>query len=93
MKLLFFFNALFFSDQKAIYLQVILLKKYKWESFPGGSVVNNPPADAGETSLIPCLGRPHVPRSNQACTPQLLNLCSGARALKLLSPRAATTEA
>ena len=27
MKLPFFFNALFFSDQKAIYLQVVLLKQ------------------------------------------------------------------
>ena len=25
--------------------------------FPGGSVVNNPPTNAGDTSLIPGLGR------------------------------------
>ena len=34
------------------------------EGFPGGSVVKNPPANAGDTVLIPDLGRSHVPRSN-----------------------------
>ena len=30
----------------------------KWQvEFPGGSVVKNPPASAGDTSLIPELGR------------------------------------
>ena len=32
--------------------------------FPGGTVVGNPPANAGDTGLIPGLGRSHVPRSN-----------------------------
>ena len=31
---------------------------------PGGSVVKNPLASAGDTSLIPDPGRSHVPRSN-----------------------------
>ena len=40
--------------------------------FPGGSVVKNPPANAGDMGLIPDLGRSHVPRSNEAHVPQLL---------------------
>ena len=29
------------------------------EDFPGGSVVENPPANAGDKGLIPCPGRSH----------------------------------
>ena len=43
--------------------------------------------------LIPGLGRSHVPWSNSAHEPQLLSLCSRARELQLLSPRATTTAA
>ena len=32
--------------------------------FPGGSVVKNLPANAGDTGLIPDLGRYHMPLSN-----------------------------
>jgi len=32
----------------------------KGESFPGGSVVKNLPANAGDTDLIPGLGRSHM---------------------------------
>ena len=32
--------------------------------FPGGAVVKNPPASAGDTGLIPGPGRPHMPRSS-----------------------------
>ena len=32
--------------------------------FPGGAVVKNPPANAGDTGLSPGPGRSHVPRSN-----------------------------
>ena len=32
--------------------------------FPGGAVVKNPPANAGDTGSIPGPGRPHMPRSN-----------------------------
>ena len=34
------------------------------ESFPGGSVVKNPPANAGDTGLIPDSGRSHMLGSN-----------------------------
>ena len=32
--------------------------------FPGGAVVKNPPANAGDTGLIPGPGRSHMPQSN-----------------------------
>ena len=34
------------------------------EDFPGGSVVKNPPANAGDTASSPGLGRSHMPWSN-----------------------------
>ena len=43
-----------------LYLQKLLVG-----GFPGGSVVKNPPANAGETGLSPeGPGRPHMPWSN-----------------------------
>ena len=56
-------------------------------------MVESPPANAGDTGLIPGPGGSHMPRSNWARVPQLLSLCSGAREPQLLSPRAATAEA
>ena len=32
--------------------------------FPGGSVVKNPPANAGDVGSSPGPGRSHMPRSN-----------------------------
>ena len=73
---------------------------------PGGTVVKNPPANAGDMGSSPGLGRSHVPWNNLARAPQLLSLHSRAcepQLLKptrsragvsqLLSPRDATTEA
>ena len=34
-----------------------------WDS-PGGAVVKNPPANAGDTGPSPVLGRSHMPWSN-----------------------------
>ena len=45
-----------------------------YQGFPGGAVVENPPANAGDTGLSPGLGRSHMPRSNWAREPQLLSL-------------------
>ena len=39
------------------------------EGFPGGSVVKNSPASAGDTGLIPDPGRSHVLQSNKAHAP------------------------
>ena len=41
---------------------------------PGGAVVENLPANAGDTGLSPGLERSHMPRSNWAHEPQLLSL-------------------
>ena len=38
--------------------------KSEREYFPGGAVVKNTPANAGDTGLSPGLGRSHMPRSN-----------------------------
>ena len=42
--------------------------------FPGGAVVKNLPANAGDTGSSPGLGRSHMLRSNWAREPQLLSL-------------------
>ena len=52
--------------------------------FPGGTVVENPPANAGDMGSSPGLGRSHMLRSNRAREPQLLSLrvwslCSATR--------------
>ena len=39
-------------------------KKRERGSFPGGAVVRNPPANAGDTGSSPGPGRSHMPRSN-----------------------------
>ena len=61
--------------------------------FPGGTVVKNPPANAGDTCLSPGPGRSHMLWSNKACAPQLLSLHSRAREPQLLSLRATITDA
>ena len=66
------------------------------KGFPGGSVVENPPANAGDTGSSPGLGRSHMPRSNWAHEPQLLSLrywslCSATREASIVKgPRTAT---
>ena len=44
-----------------------------FQDFPGGAVVKNPPANAGNKGSTPGLGRSHMLWSNQACEPQLLS--------------------
>ena len=38
--------------------------KVKYTDFLRGAVVKNPPADAGDMSLIPGLARSHMPQSS-----------------------------
>ena len=38
--------------------------KTTMRGFPGGTVVKNPPANAGDTGSSPGLERSHMPRSN-----------------------------
>ena len=44
------------------------------QDFPGGAVVENLPANAGDTGSSPGLGRSHMLRSSWAREPQLLSL-------------------
>ena len=44
------------------------------QGFPGGAVVENLPANAGDTGSSPGLGGSHMPRSGWAREPQLLSL-------------------
>ena len=77
---------------------VIICLDYPKESaggFPGGTVVDNLPANAGDTGSSPGLGRSHMPRSDWAREPQLLSLrvwslCSTTReAVIVRGPRTA----
>ena len=46
-------------------LEINWFTSKKWElDFPGGPVVKNPPADAGDTGSVPGPGRSHMPLSN-----------------------------
>ena len=67
--------------------------KRQREGFPGGAVVKNLPASAGDMSSSPGPGRSHMLRSNRARVPQLLTLRSRAREPQLLSQLATTTKA
>ena len=63
-----------------------------WRGFPSGAVVENPPANAGDTGSIPGPGRSHMPRSNLvchnywACALEPVSHNYWARVLQLLKP-------
>ena len=56
-------------------------------------MVKKPPANAGDTGLIPSPARFHMLWSDETRMSQQLSLGSGACELQLLSPRTASTEA
>ena len=70
-------------------------KNERTGGFPGGAVVENLPANAGDTGSSPDLGRSHMPRSTWAREPQLLSLrvwslCSATREAAIVrGPRTA----
>ena len=43
------------------FLMANFLKNKGYQDFPGGAVVKNPPANAGDAGSIPGLGRSHMP--------------------------------
>ena len=55
--------------------------------FPGGAVVEGPPANAGVAGSSPGPGGSHMPRSSWARAPRPLSLRSGGHEPQLLSPR------
>ena len=73
----------------------IAFKRLKNRGFPGGAVVENLPANAGNTGSSPGLGGSHMPRSGWAREPQLLSLrvwslCSATREAAIVrGPRTA----
>ena len=46
------------------FLKMHPLQKYQKQGFPGGAVVENPPANAGDMGSIPGPARSHMPQSN-----------------------------
>ena len=49
-----------------IFLEMYFITEFKtvFQGFPGGAVVENLPANAGDMGSSPGLGGSHVPRSN-----------------------------
>ena len=68
-------------DEMDKFLEKYNLSRLNQEGFPGDAVVENLPANAGDTGSSPGLGRSHMAWSSWAREPQLLSL------------RATTTEA
>ena len=67
-----------------IYPEKTIIQRDTCGGFPGGAVVENLPANTGDTGSSPGLGRSHMPRSNEARESQLLSLrvwslCSATR--------------
>ena len=47
-----------------LYLNKVFIENNSPLGFPGGAVVENLPANAGDMGSSPGLGRSHMPRSN-----------------------------
>ena len=68
--------------------------KVKSQNTPGNTVDKILPVNGGDTGLIPGVGRFHIPWSNGACVPQLLNPCAvTVEAQRPESPLSTTEEA
>lgn len=76
---LFFHWLSSLCSKRAIKCLSLLLPKNLKRSFPGGSVIKNPPADAGDSCSVPGPGSPHVPWSSEAPVTWLLSQCSRAQ--------------
>ena len=61
LNLIYKFNITLIKIQEGLFLVAI---KKLIGGFPGGAVVENLPADAGDTGSSPGLGRSHMPRSD-----------------------------
>ena len=53
-----------FDKMQHLFMIKTLNKVGKKGDFPGGAVVKNPPANAGDMGSSPAPGRSHMPRSN-----------------------------
>ena len=52
------------DSHRLVCIRIQELVKRQTRDFPGGAVVKNPLANAGDTGSIPGLGRSHMLRSN-----------------------------
>ena len=50
--------------ERAYFILILSSEKSNSGDFPGGAVVKNPPANAGDTGSSSGPGRSHMPRSN-----------------------------
>ena len=57
-------NGFIWDFQHSFQSKDYAIKRKERQGFPGGSVVKNQPANAGDVGLIPGLGRSHMPRSD-----------------------------
>ena len=80
-------TALFADDILYLENTKVFTPKVLELGFPGGAVVESPPANAGDTGSSPGLGGSHMPRSDWAREPQLLSCASGACAPPQERPR------
>ena len=67
-------------------------QKNMLQGFPGGAVVGNPPANAGDTGSSPGPGRSHMPQSNSSREPQLLSPCATTTEARVPTARAPQQE-
>ena len=85
----------YISSMKIVNKQRVIGIEKSFLGFPGGAVVENLPANAGDAGSSPGLGGSHMPWSNWAREPQLLSLrvwslCSATReAVTVKGPRTA----
>ena len=86
------FSSLLVKFEKQLLKNSSASKFKSNQSFPGGTVVKNLQANAGDLGSIPSLGRSHMPRSKETHAPQLLNRCSRDQESQLLNLRAAGLE-
>ena len=56
-------KATWYNNNQVVY-NISRLKFWITRDFPGGTVVKNPPGNAGDTGSSPGPGRSHMPRSN-----------------------------
>ena len=68
-------------------------KRENYRGFLGGSVVKNPPTNAGDMVSIPVPRQFHMPWSSYTCEPRLVSLCLRPWEPQLLTSCATTTEA
>ena len=62
--MLIFTVATFYGQWNGFLISINSPLKVNLLGFPGGAVVENLPANAGDTGSSPGLGRSHMPRSN-----------------------------